>query len=146
MNKIRAAVIGVGYLGKFHAEKFEMLPNSKLVAVCDIHEERCQTIARKHNVEGVTDYTQLLNKVDAVSIAVPTSLHYPIAKFFLENGVHVLLEKPIASTVEEAQSLIDIAQAKKRVFQIGHLERFNSVLIALDTVLDNPRGAQKIIF
>lgn len=144
MNKIRTAVIGVGYLGKFHAEKFDILPQSQLVAVCDIHEERCNAIARHHNIEAVLDYTKLLNKVDAVSIAVPTSLHHPIAKFFLENGVHVLLEKPIASTVEEAQSLIDIANEKKVIFQIGHLERFNSVLVALDTVLDNPRFIESI--
>lgn len=144
MNKIRTAVIGVGYLGKFHAEKFEMLPQSELVAVCDIHEERCKDIAQKHNVESILDYKRLLHKVDAVSIAVPTSLHYPIAKFFLENGVHVLLEKPIASTVAEAQSLIDIANEKKVVFQIGHLERFNSVLVALDTILDNPRFIESI--
>lgn len=144
MNKIRTAVIGVGYLGKFHAEKFNTLPQSQLISVCDIDEERCQAIARAHNIAITTDYTSLLNKVDAVSIAVPTFLHYPIAKFFLENGVHVLLEKPIASTVEEAQSLIDIANDKNVVFQIGHLERFNSVLVALDTVLDNPRFIESI--
>jgi predicted dehydrogenase len=144
MKKIRAAVIGVGYLGKFHAEKFEILGDSQLVAVCDIHAERCQTIARKHNVEPILDYKALLNKVDAVSIAVPTFLHYPIAKFFLENGVHVLLEKPIASSVAEAQSLIDTANEKRLVFQIGHLERFNSVLVAMDTVLDNPRFIESL--
>jgi predicted dehydrogenase len=139
MNKIRTAVIGVGYLGKFHAEKFQLLPNSELVAVCDIHEERCQVIAKQHNVEAVFDFKDLLGRVDAVSIAVPTSLHFPIASFFLENGVHVLLEKPIASTVREAQIMIDLANLKNLVFQIGHLERFNTVLVALDTILDNPR-------
>jgi predicted dehydrogenase len=144
MNKIRSAVIGVGYLGKFHAEKFKILPQSELVAVCDIHSERCHVIARQHNAEPFTDYKKLLNKVDAVSIAVPTSLHFPIAKFFLEHGIHVLLEKPIASTVAEAQSLIDIANEKKVIFQIGHLERFNTVLIALDTILDNPRFIESI--
>ncbi len=144
MNKIRTAVIGVGYLGKFHAEKFALLPQSKLIAVCDIHEERCQVIARQHNVTALTDYTKLLGKIDAVSIAVPTFLHYPIAKFFLENNVHVLLEKPIASTVQEAESLIEIANQHARVFQIGHLERFNTVLVALDTILDNPRFIESI--
>jgi predicted dehydrogenase len=144
MGKIRSAVIGVGYLGKFHAEKFNMLPHSQLVAVCDSQAERCHDIAQKHKVESIIDYKELLGKVDAVSIAVPTSLHFPIAKFFLENGIHVLLEKPIASTVAEAQSLIEIANEKKVVFQIGHLERFNSVLIALDTILDNPRFIESI--
>lgn len=144
MNKIRTAVIGVGYLGKFHAEKFKLLPQSNLVAVCDIHADRVQAIAKQQHVECFTDYKKLLHKVDAVSIAVPTSLHYPIAKFFLENGIHVLLEKPIASTVSEAESLIDIANSKKVVFQIGHLERFNTVLVALDTILDNPRFLESI--
>jgi predicted dehydrogenase len=139
MNKIRTAVIGVGYLGKFHAEKLQLLPNSELVAVCDIEEERCQVIAKQHNVEAVCNFKDLLGRVDAVSIAVPTSLHFPIASFFLENGVHVLLEKPIASTVREAQLMIDLANQKNLVFQIGHLERFNTVLVALDTILDNPR-------
>lgn len=144
MKTIRTAVIGVGYLGKFHAEKFALLPNSELVAVCDINVERCNEIARKHNVQALYNYEDLLGKIDAVSIAVPTSLHFRIAKFFLENGIHVLLEKPITSTVEEAEALIAITQQKNVVFQIGHLERFNSVLIALDTVLDNPRFIESI--
>jgi predicted dehydrogenase len=144
MNKIRSAVIGVGYLGKFHAEKFALLPHSELVAVCDNNEECCNEVAHKYNVEAIYDYAKLLHKVDAVSIAVPTSLHYPIAKFFLENHIHVLLEKPIASTVAEADSLIDIANQNKVTFQIGHLERFNSVLLALDTVLHNPRFIESI--
>lgn len=144
MDKIRTAVIGVGYLGKFHAEKMKLLPNSELIAVCDIEQERCQSIANQHNVEAVSNYQELLGKVDAVSIAVPTALHFPIASFFLENGIHVLLEKPIASTVHEAQQLIDIANHKNVVFQVGHLERFNRVLVALDTVLDNPRFIESI--
>lgn len=144
MNKIRTAVIGVGYLGKFHAEKLALLPNSELVGVCDIHQERCSEVSQKYNTEAILDYSKLLDKVDAVSIAVPTSLHFPIAKFFLENGIHVLLEKPIASSVAEADLLINIAKEHRVVFQIGHLERFNSVLIALDTILDNPRFIESI--
>jgi predicted dehydrogenase len=144
MNKIRSAVIGIGYLGKFHTEKFALLPNSELVAVCDNNEECCNEVAHKYNVEAIYDYTKLLHKVDAVSIAVPTSLHFPIAKFFLENHVHVLLEKPIASTVAEADGLINIANQNKVTFQVGHLERFNSVLLALDTVLHNPRFIESI--
>lgn len=144
MNKIRTAVIGVGYLGKFHAEKFKLLPNSELVAVCDIDKERVHTIAKQFEIEAILDYKQLLGKVDAVTIAVPTALHFPIAEFFLGNKIHVLLEKPIASTVAEAQTLIDIAEKQKVVFQIGHLERFNTVLLALDTILDNPRFIESI--
>lgn len=139
MDKIRTAVIGVGYLGKFHAEKMQLLPNSNLIAVCDIEVERCQAIAKQMNVQPVFNYQELIGKVDAVSIAVPTSVHFPIASFFLKQGVHVLLEKPIASTVTEAEELIQLAQQSGVVFQIGHLERFNNVLVAMDTILDNPR-------
>lgn len=138
MNKIRCAVIGVGYLGKFHSDKYAALDNAELVAVSDASPERCDEVAKLHNVEGVVDYTKLIGKVDAVSIAVPTSNHYEVAKLFLENGVHVLLEKPITTTVAEAEELIKIAKDKNVVFQIGHLERFNPALIAMQEVLDKP--------
>ncbi len=131
MNKIRCAVIGVGYLGKFHADKYALLPNVELVAVCDANKERCREIAGLHDVEAISDYKRLLGRVDAVSIAVPTSLHYEVAKAFLENNVHVLLEKPITNTIEEAKELINIAGDNKIVLQIGHLERFNSALVVL---------------
>lgn len=144
MDTIRTAVIGVGYLGKFHAEKFKELPNSTLIAVCDIDEDRARLVAAQNNVEAVYDYTQLLGKVDAVSIAVPTSLHYSIAHFFLTHGVHVLLEKPITSTVEQAERLIDLAAIKQLILQVGHLERFNTALMALDTVLNRPRFIESI--
>lgn len=144
MERIRTAVIGVGYLGKFHAEKMQKLPNSHLVAVCDIDAERCQAIANQFNVQAVFNYEELLGKIDAVSIAVPTSLHFPIASFFLKNHIHVLLEKPIASTVSEAEELIRLANENDVVFQVGHLERFNNVLVALDTILDNPRFIESI--
>lgn len=144
MNKIRTAVIGVGYLGKFHAEKVHLLPNSELVAVCDLDFERCQIIAQQYQALAVQHYQELIGKVDAVCIAVPTLLHFPIASFFLEHGVHVLLEKPIASTVAEAEQMIAIANRNQLVFQIGHLERFNRVLVALDTILDNPRFIDSI--
>jgi len=139
MKKIRTAVIGVGYLGKYHAEKYSFLPNSELVGVCDVNRDQCEEIAAKHHVGAFFDYQALLDKVDAVSIAVPTLLHYPVARFFLENGIHVLLEKPISNTVAEGQKLIDIAKRNQLVFQIGHLERFNTVLKALYHIIDSPR-------
>lgn len=138
MNKIRCAVIGVGYLGKFHADKYAALENAQLVAVSDADPERCREIAQLHNVAAITDYKELLGKVDAVSIAVPTSKHHTVAKFFLENKIQVLLEKPITTTVAEAEELIKLAKAHNLVLQIGHLERFNPVLVALQDVLHTP--------
>lgn len=139
MRKIKTAVIGVGYLGKFHAEKYSFLPNSELIAVCDANQAQCNEIAASHGVAAIYDYHDLIGKVEAVTIAVPTFLHYQIAKVFLENGVHVLLEKPIANTVQEADELIAAANKNKVVLQIGHLERFNSTLRNIKKILKTPR-------
>ncbi len=138
MSTIKTAVIGVGYLGKFHAQKYAQIDTSELVAVCDANLEIAQTIADEHNVPAFTDYHQLIGKVGAVSIVVPTQKHYEVAKVFLENGIHVLLEKPITSTVEEAQDLVKIADDNQCVFQIGHLERFNPAVLALEDELKQP--------
>jgi len=139
MKTIRAAVIGVGYLGQFHAEKYGQMPEAKLVAVVDTDQSRCLELAEKHQTRAVFDYREILDQVDAVSIVVPTCLHYKIAKDFLEHGVHVLLEKPITTTIEEADDLIRIAAEKKIVLQVGHLERFNPAVVAAESVLRNPR-------
>jgi predicted dehydrogenase len=138
-KRIRAAVIGVGYLGQFHAEKYAGLPDVDLVAVVDINGKRSSEIAAKLGVTGFSDYRAIIGKVDAVSIAVPTLFHFEVAKYFLENGVHILLEKPITSTLEEAGELISIAREKNVVLQVGHLERFNPVIMALDGVINQPR-------
>lgn len=132
MKKLKCAVIGTGYLGKFHAEKYALLPDCELVAVVDINQEAAQAVADKHGAEALTDYSSLLNTVDAVSIVVPTTLHHQVAKDFLNAGVHVLVEKPITVTVEEADELIAIAAAKNLILQVGHLERFNPAVLGLD--------------
>ncbi len=138
MQTIKTAVVGVGYLGKFHAEKYNTIPNSELVAVVDENTEVAKEIATKLGVQGLTDYTELKDKVDAVSIVVPTQLHYDTAKFFLKNGVHVLLEKPITTTVEQATELVEIANNNKLIFQVGHLERFNPAILALKDIINTP--------
>ena len=138
MSKIKTAVIGVGYLGKFHADKYANLANSELVAVVDANQEAANAIADKLKVEALTDYQSLLGKVDAVSIAAPTTLHYQIAKDFLSNGAHVLIEKPITVTVAEADELIELAKANGKLIQVGHLERFNAAILDLADVLDKP--------
>ena len=138
MQKIRTAVIGVGYLGKFHAQKYAALENSELVAVVDANVDTVKQIAASLNVEGLTDYHSLLGNVDAVSIAAPTSLHYQIAKDFLENGSHVLIEKPITVTVEEADELNKIAHQNNLLIQVGFLERFNAAVLEMDKALTEP--------
>ncbi|MDD5214098.1 MAG: Gfo/Idh/MocA family oxidoreductase [Methylococcales bacterium] len=132
MKKLKCAVIGTGYLGKFHAEKYASLPDCELIAVVDINETAAQTVAEKHGAKALTDYSSLLDTVDAVSIVVPTTLHYKVAKDFLTAGVHVLVEKPITVTVAEADELIAIAETKNLILQVGHLERFNPAILGLD--------------
>ena len=132
-------MIGVGYLGKFHAEKYAALPNVELIGVCDSNQERCDSVANLLNTKAIYDYRDLVGQVDAVSIVVPTRLHYDVAKFCLEHNIHVLVEKPITTTVEEADVLIAIAKQNQLILQVGHLERFNSVLRAVENILDNPR-------
>lgn len=139
MEKIRTAVIGVGYLGRFHAQKYAALEAAELVAVVDPNPDAAANVAKECNTQAVSDYRELMGKVEAVSIVVPTQLHYQVAREFLENGIHVLLEKPITVTVAEADELIDIAKCNNLVLQVGHLERFNSAVLALNGVLNEPR-------
>lgn len=139
MDKIKTAVVGVGYLGRFHAQKYAALPNSELVAVVDAKAETAARVAAECNTRALTDYRELAGQVQAVSIVVPTQQHHAVAKFFLENGIHVLLEKPITVTVAEADELIAIAARHPLALQVGHLERFNAAVLALNGVLAEPR-------
>ena len=132
MSKLKCAVIGTGYLGKFHAEKYASLDNCELVAVVDTNEQAAKEVAEKFGAEALTDYDSLLGNVDAVSVVVPTSLHHSISRDFLNAGSHVLVEKPITVTVEEADELIAIAKQKNLILQVGHLERFNPAVLGLD--------------
>ncbi len=131
MKPTRCAVIGVGYLGRFHAQKYAALDNVELVAVVDIDEQAARRSAEDCGCRALSDYRDVIGEVDAVSIAVPTNRHYDIARDFLAAGVHVLLEKPIASTLDEARALTRLARERKLVFQIGHLERFNAAFLNL---------------
>ena len=134
MSMTPCAVIGVGYLGRFHAQKYAALPNADLRAVVDVDEATAEAVAEECGGQAVTDYRDLLGEVEAVSIAVPTVHHFDVARDFLSRGTHVLLEKPITSTLEEARELNRIAREQGVVFQIGHLERFNSAFLDLADV------------
>ncbi len=139
MQKIRTAVIGVGYLGRFHAQKYAVLPGSELVGVSDTQERSREAVAAELGVPGYADYHDLLGKVDAVSVVTHTPSHYAIAADFLRHGAHVLVEKPMTETLEQAQGLIDLAKAQGRTLQVGHLERFNAAILAAEPYLRAPR-------
>lgn len=136
--KLRCAVIGVGYLGRFHAQKYKLLDNADLVGVCDIDINTSRKVATELDVEAYTNYEALFDKVDAVSISATTSMHYNIAKEFLSRGIHCLIEKPITKTHKEAEELISIAKKNGAKLQVGHLERFNEARMALEPHLDKP--------
>jgi predicted dehydrogenase len=141
---IRTAVVGVGYLGGFHAEKYAELPGSELVAVVDTDRERAESVAGRLGTRAFTDHRDIIGTVDAVSISVPTQSHYEVARDFLQNGVGVLLEKPMTTTLDEADDLIRIARESGAALQVGHLERFNPVVVALDDILTDPRFIESI--
>jgi predicted dehydrogenase len=136
---LKIAVIGVGHLGKWHAEKYAASPDCKLLAVVDNNPENAEQIAQKHGARAVSDYHDILSQVDAVSLTVPTSLHYKIARDILEAGIHCLIEKPITETIEEASTLIEIAQKNRLVLQVGHIVRFNSVMRDIKEMLQAPQ-------
>jgi predicted dehydrogenase len=137
-NKIKVGVVGVGYLGKIHAEKYAHIPEAELIGVVDIDKGRCEEVAAHTNCQPFYHHGDLLGHVEAVSIAVPTLSHYHIAKDFFLAGIDVLLEKPISASVQEAQELNPLAKEKGVIFQIGHLERFNGALAVMNGVLKNP--------
>jgi len=137
-GKIKVAVIGVGHLGQHHARIYTELPGAELVAVADLSEARRRDVGGRLKVPAVADYRSLIGKVDAVSVAVPTAAHYPIALTFLQAGSDVLVEKPITQTVGEADVLIAAAAKGGRILQVGHSERYNGAVRALSTQVQDP--------
>ena len=139
MNKVRIGVVGVGHLGSIHARIYKELKTCSLVGVCDIDNSRLAEISRNLNVPGFTDYKELLGRVDAVSIATPTKLHYQVASDFLRHNVHTLVEKPFTTHLKEADSLIKLAAKNKLILQVGHIERFNSAFTATQKLIRHPK-------
>jgi predicted dehydrogenase len=136
---IRTAVIGVGYLGRFHAQKYAGLANSQLVGVADPSAAAREGVGTELKVPAHADYRELLGRVDAVSIVTPTPSHFEVAKAFLESGASVLVEKPMTVTTAEGEGLVEIAARAKRILQVGHLERFNAAVQAVQPTLGVPR-------
>ena len=139
MRALRAAVIGVGYLGNFHAQKYTQIDGVELYGVVDTDALRGAEVAAKYGTRAVTDYREILHDIDLVSIVVPPARHFAIAHDCLSAGVHALVEKPLTATVAEAETLIQSAAARSLVLQVGHLERFNPVVRALRERIDRPR-------
>jgi predicted dehydrogenase len=138
VEKIRVGVVGVGYLGQFHAEKYTKMDGVKLVGVVDINSSRTREIAKRYRTQPFFHHADLFHRVQAVSIAAPTALHHSIAKDFLLQGIDVLIEKPIANTLEETDELIGLAESKGLILQVGHLERFNGALVASEKMVQHP--------
>jgi predicted dehydrogenase len=138
MEKLRVAVIGVGYLGKFHVEKFSKMADVDLVGIVDIDKARAVEIAKRYSLTPYFSHEEISGKVDAVSVVVPTPDHFNISKYFLERDVDVLIEKPMTISLEEADELIDFAESRGLLIQVGHLERFNPAVVALEGIVKKP--------
>ena len=140
-SRIRTGVVGVGSLGRHHARNYSQLSGengSQFVGVCDSDSETAEEIARLYSCEPFTDWRELLDRVDAVSIVTPTETHCEIACEFLEKGVHCLVEKPIARTIEEADKMIEVAERSGAKIMVGHLERYNPAMVALRPHVNSP--------
>ena len=137
--KLRAGVVGVGYLGRFHALKYAAHPDVDLVAVADVDGARCRAVATEVGAEAIDDPRALLGRVDCVSVAVNTQYHYAVARELLDAGIDVLVEKPLTTTVEDGKDLLERAVRGQRVLQVGHLERFNPAIRAIEGMVTQPR-------
>lgn len=138
MKRIRTAIIGAGAFGRNHARVISQLPEVELTAIVDIDRNRAEELAAQHGYAVYTDAHELIGKVDAAIIAVPTNVHEAVARPLLEAGVDLLIEKPIADSSAAGQRLVDLAQRAGRILQVGHLERFNPAVMALERALTQP--------
>lgn len=139
MTKIKVAVIGVGNLGQHHARVYSQLPEAELVAVVDSDFARANKIAKKFNCLALADYREIIGKVAAASLVVPTPLHFSIGKDLLSAGIHLLIEKPLTSSLPEAEELIELARAQNCLLQVGHIERFNAGLVEAQKYINLPK-------
>lgn len=138
MGTVNVGVVGTGYFGKFHAHKYSAIEEATLIGVVDENQQQAAEVASENSTSAFSDIRELYDRVDAVSIAVPTQQHYAVAREFLSRGIHVLVEKPITADVAEAEELVHIAREKGAILQVGHLERFNPALTSLQGTLTKP--------
>ena len=139
MTNVRVGVVGVGHIGREHARIYSQMPGVEFVGVYDLDSHVAEKVAQRHGVKAYSTAQALAEVVDAATIATPTNTHHEIGTLFLEAGKHVLIEKPITDNTEQARALVQLAQAKKLILQVGHIERFNPALNALEEKLTRPR-------
>jgi predicted dehydrogenase len=137
-DKIKIGVVGIGHLGNYHLQKYRLIEKCEIAGVADTFLERAQKAAREYGCPAFSDYRELIGKIDAASIAVPTGEHFKVAADFLAAGIDVLIEKPICATVAEADRLITLAEKNKLILQVGFVERFNPAVMALEKVVTRP--------
>jgi len=142
MSKLKVGVIGTGHLGKLHTKMFKSIENCELIGIYDSNLDQAKAVSEEFGVPSVTSLEDLLSKVDAASIAATTTAHYELAKKCFEKGVHVFIEKPITATIKEAEELVEISEKKKLNLQVGHIERFNPALIAMEKYINDPKFIQ----
>ncbi|MGA1846434.1 Gfo/Idh/MocA family protein [Deferribacter abyssi] len=135
---IKMGLIGLGRMGKYHLNLYDEIPEVKLMGICDVNEEEVNKLSKQTGVRGYTNYEEMLDLVDAVTVAVPTKYHYEVTKKCLASGKHVLVEKPITTDIEEAKELFKIADENKLVLNIGHVERFNGAVMELKKIVRDP--------
>lgn len=142
MNKLKTGVIGTGHLGKLHTKMFKSIDNCELVGVYDSNPDQAKAVSDEFSVSSFTSLDELLKQVDAVSIAATTTAHFELAKKCFENGVHVFIEKPITTTIKEAEELVQLSEKNKLNLQVGHIERFNPALVAMEKYISDPKFIQ----
>ncbi|MDY6973737.1 MAG: Gfo/Idh/MocA family oxidoreductase [Thermodesulfobacteriota bacterium] len=137
-NKLRVGVIGVGHLGEFHVQKYQAIPTVELVGVVDINQDRLNEIAQRYNVQVYGGHHEIIDRVDAVSLAVPTEIHFAVARDLLSSGIHVLIEKPITYRLEDADNLLSLARKRDLILQVGLVERFNPAVVKMESLVNRP--------
>jgi len=142
MKKLKIGVIGTGHLGKLHTKMFKSIDNCELVGIYDSIPEQAKAVSAEFSIQSTTSIEDLLKQVDAVSIAATTTAHFELAKKCFEFGVHVFIEKPITTTIKEAEELVEISEKKNLNLQVGHIERFNPALVSMEKYIDEPKFIQ----
>ena len=137
-NKLRVGVIGVGHLGEYHVQKYKTIPAVELVGVVDTNTDRANEIEQRYNIRAYGRHEDILDKVDAVSLSVPTEIHFDLARDILSRGIHILIEKPITYKLDDANSLVNLAQKNGLVLQVGLVERFNPAVARMESLLNRP--------
>ena len=142
MSKIKVGVIGTGHLGKLHTKMFKSIDYCELVGIYDSNPNQAEDVSKEYSVPAINSLDELLKQIDAASISATTTSHYELAKKCFENGIHVFIEKPITASIKEAEELLEISEKKKLNLQVGHIERFNPALVAMEKYIDEPRFIQ----